>query len=79
LRLATNTENVEDKLARNRQARMRGELSGKAVLTKEQVTAIRQEYVRGSRTQGGRALAAKYGVAESTISYIVNGARRQYG
>lgn len=78
LRLATNAENVEDKNARGRNARLRGTANGMAVLSDEDVAAIRRQYVPGCRFSGGAALAKKYDVAKSTISYIVNNKRRRY-
>jgi hypothetical protein len=61
LRLGTNKENVADCIKRGRRA---------AKLSKAQVLNIR------SSTMTNRPLAAKYGVAASTISRIRSGKRR---
>lgn len=53
----------------------RGEVNPSAILTNDQVAAIREEYAAGRITQ--LALGAKYGVAFQTISKIVRGERRR--
>jgi len=50
----------------------RGERAGGAKLTEKQVSEIRAAYRRGERGYGLRALAKKYGVAVSTVWYVVN-------
>lgn len=50
-----------------------GENHPMAKLTVEQVKEIRREYVKGSRDFGTSALSKKFGVAQCTISAIVNG------
>ncbi len=44
---------------------MIGARNGATKLTEAQVLAIRAEYVKGSKENGGAALARKYGVSES--------------
>lgn len=78
LRLATNVENVEDTVSRDRQPRMRGMRNGMARVPPEVIDAIQREYVRGCSVNGGSALARKYGVAPSSVSYYVRGMRRQF-
>lgn len=48
-----------------------GESNPSAKLTKEQVEAIRTEYVRNSKTHGTTALAKKYNVSNVMIGKIV--------
>ncbi len=55
--------------------RAHGERNGSAVLTEGQVTAIRERYAKGRATQ--RELGREYGVARSTITFIV--ARKTWG
>lgn len=49
-----------------------GEGHGMAKLTESQVKAIRNEYVRNSKDAGTKALGKKYGIAQCTVSAIVN-------
>ena len=52
----------------------RGSLHGRAVLTEEQVDAIRLRYAKGPRNRATRnALALEHGVGEGTIQGIVYG------
>ena len=51
---------------------MIGEKNTNAKLTKEQVKAIRNEYVPYSKKYGSNALAKKYNVSNVTITNIVN-------
>lgn len=48
-----------------------GESNPSAKLTHEQVTAIRAEYIRGSKQSGTVALSKKYGVSNVMIGKIV--------
>lgn len=50
-----------------------GEGHGMHKLTCEQVRAIREEYVYGSKEHGTMALAKKYGVHQSTVAAITSG------
>jgi len=67
LRWGTYAENSADMVAKGRQAF--GNRHPRAVLTEEQVQQIRRLYASSSHTQ--EALAAKFGVTQSTISAIV--------
>ncbi len=71
LYLDTNQGNVDDRNEKGRQAR--GEGLPQSKLTEKQVAEIRRIYVKGSRIHGQRALAKRYGVAQSQIGTIVNG------
>ncbi len=51
----------------------KGEEHFNSKLTEQQVLEIRESYVPYSKTHGGTALAEKYGVGSTTISYIANG------
>ncbi len=62
--IGTNADNVADKLAKGRQPRHHGELNPKARLTEQDVIDIR------ASQEMGIALAAKYGVTPTQISYI---------
>lgn len=70
LYLGTNADNMADKVARNRQARLRGESAGTAKLTDALVTSMRKERIAGVSIA---ALAVKYEVDKSTASDILHG------
>lgn len=71
--LGTQADNVADMYNKGRSYDRHGTSNPNAVLTEEQVSAIRQEYVRGDRHgRGLGGLAARYGVGKSTIAHIVN-------
>lgn len=57
----------------SRTDKYRGELHGRAVLSEEIVREIRRSYIPFDKEFGGKALAKKYSVCTSTISYIVRG------
>lgn len=67
--LGTRLENEQDKDRKGR--RPRGERSGNAKLTNETVLAIRREYASTRIRQ--RDLAAKYGIGQASVHYIVTG------
>jgi hypothetical protein len=67
LRWATQNENVQDKVAKQRQSR--GEGHPRTNLTAEQIRAIRSD------TRYHRVIAADYGVTESCIAKIQQGKR----
>lgn len=70
LRWATKLENMADMKIHGTQNPMRGEKSGTAKLTEQQV----REILAAPRGYGtGFALAAKYGVSDATISMIRRG------
>ena len=64
-------ENAGDRGRHGRHAR--GEKSGSAKLTWEEVNEIRKRYVRGCRQNGSTALAGLYGVSNVSIMDIVSG------
>jgi hypothetical protein len=65
LEIGTQADNIKDMWVRTR-----------APPHQKHYAAISQEYVRGSKECGQVALAAKYGVAQATVSRIVNGTNR---
>lgn len=71
LREGTHAENMADRQNRNRQ--VKGEASGRAILTEQDVLTIRDIYRKHSRTHGTIAIARRYGVSVSTITAIVTG------
>lgn len=56
-----------------------GEIHPQAKLSNEDVRYIRENYIPKHPEFGGKALAAKFGVARSIISRIVNGTKRVHG
>jgi hypothetical protein len=66
----TQQDNMLDAYVRGRT--VRGEKQGGSKLTKELVLKIRAEYVPYDANVGATALGLKYGVANQTISKIVN-------
>lgn len=72
LRAGTNADNMRDMVERMRSAHGTG--NGRTKLTPEQVEEIRTN--AGGLT--GEALAKKFGVSESTISYVRNGRSWKY-
>lgn len=71
LELGTQADNLRDMVDRGRQ--VRGEDSGRAILTAEQVAEIRDRYIPYCRANGARALSRELGVHNTTVSAIVNG------
>ena len=67
--LGTPLDNMLDKVAKGRHNPTRGERSGTAKLTWDQVEEIRRAYRDGERQ---RDIAARYGVGQPAISVIVN-------
>lgn len=68
--LGTNQDNIDDMVAKNRQARPRGEKYGGHKLTNEEVIAIRKEYEDDGISQA--KLGIKYNVTSANIWYVVN-------
>lgn len=62
--VGTQQQNVNDMHERHRECRK---------LPLEIISAIKNEYVKGSSTHGSPALAKKYGVSQPHVSQIVNG------
>jgi hypothetical protein len=71
LLIGTQQDNIADKVARNRQQRLRGEAAGKAKLTWEAARAIRAALAAGA-TQP--EMASRHGVTQGVISKIARGA-----
>jgi hypothetical protein len=69
--LGTHLVNIQDMDAKGRCQRARGEESGGAKLTEDQVREIRRRYKRYARTDSGPSLASEYGVHKTTIERIV--------
>lgn len=67
--LGDHKQNALDKVSKGRQSCLKGEASGRAVLTEAQVLAIRSQYSAGGITQA--ALGAAYGVTRGNIASIV--------
>lgn len=68
MRIGSYTENQLEAYARKRRTAFKGETHTNARLTNRQATKIRELYATGLSQD---ALAAKYGVAQNTISLIV--------
>jgi len=71
LSLGTRADNARDAVRKGRHTR--GERVASAKLTDEQVLFIHRRYAEGGITQ--KALAAMFGVVQSTIQAIINGRR----
>lgn len=71
LSLGPQQENIDFTVERKRQAK--GSSHGMAELTEEAVRYIKANYKRRHKEFGGRALAARFGVHESTVSDIMCG------
>ena len=67
--LGSNADNMADKVAKGRQARLAGEASGASILTALNVAEIRALYATGLYYQ--RELSVKFGVRRQHISLIV--------
>jgi len=67
LRMGTHTDNMRDKVERNRQYRPTGELNGMARLTEERVRSIRAQIAEGAARE---AIAAHFGITTSLVSKI---------
>lgn len=76
--LGTQIQNMADCTAKGRQATGAakanpGERNGRALLTREQVRAIRSSYVKRSRIFGSRQLAKQFGVSDGQIRAVAGG------
>jgi hypothetical protein len=71
LRIGDSAENAQDKVDAWRQ--VWGEEHHRHVLTEDQVREVLRRYKPRDPVNGGRALAAEFGVAPSTISVLVRG------
>jgi hypothetical protein len=68
-------DNIADKVAHGTQ--QVGERNPAALLTRDDVVAIRRDYRRGCRTSGAPALGRRYGVSPSAILAVVHGVNWQ--
>lgn len=75
----TQVDNMRDMLERGRagDARNFGESNGRCILSNSDVEAVLKTYIKGSRTNGLRALASQYGCGTSQIFRIVHGQQRK--
>lgn len=71
LRLGTQAENVKDMFAKGRANKARGEASGRAKLTADQVQEIRVRYEPRKYGKGAHALAREFGVSKPVIFAII--------
>lgn len=69
LSIGTNADNVADRVAKGRSARLAGEANPSAKVDQAQVDEIRHRYTRGDITQ--LALAEEYGLTQTGISQII--------
>jgi hypothetical protein len=70
--LGTNADNVRDKVAKGRAARLAGERNPSATITDADIRALRARYRYGNLT----ALAAEYGVSFTYACGLVTGSKR---
>ena len=70
LKLGTVRDNIQDRVAKGRFC---GATAHAAKLTREQVSDIRRDHVKGCPLNGTMAQAVKYGVSASRISNIIHG------
>lgn len=68
----THQDNMDDKVARGRQSRLKGQLSPTSILRDSQVVDMRRRYAGGEKTD---ALAQSFGVKAGTVGAIVSGRR----
>jgi DNA invertase Pin-like site-specific DNA recombinase len=68
--LGTRVDNSIDMDAKGRRKTVRGEQNGKAILTADQIPAIRKMYADG---MSPRAIGERVGVHGSTIRMVVKG------
>ena len=69
--LGTISDNMADKVSKNRQAK--GSTNGRAVLTEETVIEARKRYKPGSRKDNLRAIARDLGVVVETVRLAIPG------
>lgn len=70
--LGTHADNAADRVAKGRGGAPTGEINGQAKLTLETAVAIRGLYAERRLSQ--RAIAARFGVTQTTVSRVVRGA-----
>ena len=69
--LGTHQDNMEDRQARQRQAK--GTVVGNAVLDADKVRFIRANYVKYSKEWGYSAIARMLGVSPTTVRSVIDG------
>jgi len=71
-------DNMQDavKRGRNKYPESKGESNGRCVLSDIQVSALRAEYVHGSRTHGCKPMGQKYGIGMTQVSRLIRGEQR---
>lgn len=72
LKLSTQQDNMDDKVAKGRHRCGVGENNGNAVLTMQVAREIRAAYIPRDKGCGQRALARKYNVGQMTIHDIIH-------
>lgn len=71
--IGTHEDNMRDMAKKGRGFALFGETNKSAKFTNEQISQIRNEYVKGSRECGTYALARKYNTTQANIWYIISG------
>ena len=71
--LGCDQDNIDDKMRKGRQQKLKGETNGRSKLNKSQIIEIRERYKNEKITH--RQLAFEYGVTRSTIDKIINNKR----
>jgi hypothetical protein len=66
----TNKDNVDDKVSKGRQAKLKGELNGESKIKEKDVLEIRNRYLKGGTTH--RELAKLFKVSKTQITRILN-------
>lgn len=69
--LGTNYDNVQDKVSKGRQQKLKGSQHGRAKLNEADIFAIRERYAEGDGSY--RSLGREYGISHTMIRYIVKG------
>jgi hypothetical protein len=76
--LGTPKDNSQDAVKKGRNAKLFGELNGKAKLTRQRVRAIKRllkDKANGRCDLHQYEIARQFGVSEATVSYLKNGGR----
>lgn len=73
LEWVTRSENMFHAYAHGLKNPPKGESNGRSKLSSDDVLFIKQNYSRGDKTHGAKALAKKFNVAHQTICAVVSG------
>lgn len=65
------SDNMQDKVKRNRQSRAQGENNGASKLTAEDIIEMKATYAKGGATY--KEISTRFNVAEATIERAING------